>query len=416
MATSNPAARPQMGGQVQNQQQPSPSLQQAQAQANHLVSEALVPAPTLQPHQQLVNVDSPFNNFRRGGGVSFSPPSSDVESTQERNAASFELSTRMFENARNVNISGGEWYNTAGGVSIGKNFPVVLCQFSNSILKDASHGTVSRTLSTNVTHLWHYQQVCNQVALSTNIGERIDCGSLESKRGDDLSTFGEDDEREATEKRQNSSLSWPYLETESLDPHVGYLHGRDKSGLEKDQQQVFQDGIDISSSSPSSEELLIDEVIYHVLSNYPPPPIGDLRSFQRIVQALLFSFSPLSSPTLAALLGLKDARHVEQVLLPASALIFIPRSEDNKEGENDPTPIQFTEPSIVDFFLDRTRSGRYYVDGPRAHSVLLDVCTLVMEEVNGRRLDMVDWWWRDAYEYACQNWERHRRAGTRAKL
>jgi len=51
------------------------------------------------------------------------------------------------------------------------------------------------------------------------------------------------------------------------------------------------------------------------------------------------------------------------------------------------------ESSIVDFFLDRTRSGTYYVDGSTAHRVLLDGCTLVMEEVyvKGVRLDMVGW-------------------------
>jgi len=69
--TSNPAARPPMGGQVQNQQQPSPSLQQAQAQANHLVSQGLVPprsGPTPQLHQQPANVGSPFNNLQGGAG------------------------------------------------------------------------------------------------------------------------------------------------------------------------------------------------------------------------------------------------------------------------------------------------------------------------------------------------------------
>ena len=137
-------------------------------------------------------------------------------------------------------------------------------------------------------------------------------------------------------------------------------------------------------SFPSSaEELLIDEVIYDILSRYPLSPIDDLRSFQRIIQALLFAFSPLPSPTLAALLGLEDSRHVKRLILPASPLILIRGTEDNKD-DDDRISIQFIEPSIFDFFLDRTRSGRYYVDGLRAHRMLLDRCTSVLEEMHRR--------------------------------
>ena len=71
--------RPQMA--VQNQQQPlgqpSPSLQQAQAQANHLVSQGLVPprssqTPQLHSGQQPGSQHaSPFNNLQAGGGPPF---------------------------------------------------------------------------------------------------------------------------------------------------------------------------------------------------------------------------------------------------------------------------------------------------------------------------------------------------------
>ena len=48
----------------------------------------------------------------------------DVGGTQEqRSATSSEPSARMFDKARNVSISGGEFYNTTGSISIGKTFP-----------------------------------------------------------------------------------------------------------------------------------------------------------------------------------------------------------------------------------------------------------------------------------------------------
>lgn len=81
---------------------------------------------------------------------------------------------------------------------------------------------------------------------------------------------------------------------------------------------------------------------------------------------------------LAGLLGFENAQHAKRILLPASPLIFVPKSEDTNE-DHIPTPIRFIEPSIVEFFLDRTRSGRFYVNSSRAHKVLLDDCTSVME-------------------------------------
>ena len=232
--------------------------------------------------------------------------------------------------------------------------------------------------------------------------------------GDNLSVFNEGtttDKGEVTEKHQN-------LETECLNSVVDHLSEWDESELERKQQlQVVQDEIVISYPTSFAEKPLIDGVICDVLSGYPPPPTGDLRSFRRIIQALLFSFSPLSPAMLAGLLGFQDVSQVKRRLLPAALLIFIPKSEDNKK-DDDRTPIRFIEPSMVDFFLDRTRSGMYYVDGPSAHRMLLDACTSVMEDVYGKetRLDMVGWGRREAFEYACRNWERHRRAGTRSKL
>jgi hypothetical protein len=249
----------------------------------------------------------------------------------------------------------------------------------------------------------------NQIALPANVGEWEGSQTQESEGDDDLSSFDEDGTICEAEGRQN-------LEAECFDPFVNRCCERNESELKKEQGQVLQDEIITSYPTSSVEELLTDKVIFDVLSSYPLPPKGDLRSFQRIVQALLFSFSPLPPSTLAGLLGFKDAQHLKRILLPASSLIFTAKS--NKEEDDDRTPVRFIESSIADFFLDRTRSGRYYVDGSRAHQVLLDRCTSVMDEVYGKgvRLDMVGGGLRDAYKYACQNWERHRRAGTKSKL
>lgn len=249
----------------------------------------------------------------------------------------------------------------------------------------------------------------NKVQLPANVREREGSQTQESEGDDDLSSSDEDGTICEAEGLQN-------LETEFFDSFVNRRFERNESELEKEQGQVLQNDI-ITSYPPSSvEELLTDEVICDILSSYPLPPKGDLHSFQRIIQALLFSFSPLPPSTLAGLLGFEDARHLKRILLPASPLIFTAKS--NKGEDDDRTPVRFMESSIAHFFLDRTRSGRYYVDGSRAHQVLLDGCTSVMEEVYGKgvRLDVAGGGLRDAYKYACQNWERHRCARTKSKL
>lgn len=257
----------------------------------------------------------------------------------------------------------------------------------------------------------------NQTPLSlqsATVEEQKDYQIRESERDDALSCDTKHclDEGETTHKGKETI-------TEYSDSVVVRLSEWGESELEKEQRQVIQDVISISSPGCSTQKLLIDDVICDVLSNYLLSSMGDLRSFERILQALLFAFSPLPPPTLAALLGFEDAQHVKQILLPASPLIFIPKSEGDTKGDDDRIPIRFIQSSIIDFFLDRTRSGNYYVDGPRAHRMLLGRCTSVMKEVHrkGSSLDMIpDWWWRDAFEYACQNWERHRRSGMRSKL
>ncbi|KAF8961186.1 hypothetical protein BDZ97DRAFT_1829978 [Flammula alnicola] len=332
-------------------------------------------------------------------------PSSDIEDTPEqRIATSLAPSACMFEQAREVCISGGEFYNAAGSMSI-----------------DASHDN-----STSITHLWQYQHVSNQVMIPANVGEQLNCQTQGSENGDDLSCDtrcwlgdregGMAHEEEAGEGGRNNSMSGSSLETECLDSLIDRLSKQEESDeeVEKQPRHAIQSGITTSSTN----EIPTDEVIFNVLSSYPLPPTGNLRSFKCILKALLFSFSPLSLMMIAALLGLEDAQYVKWILLPAHPLIFLPKLEDNKEDNGNRTPVQFIDSSIADFFLDRTRSGQHYIDAPSAHGLLLEGCTSVMEKVwgEGLILDKVGSGWRDAYEYACQNWEQHRRAATRSKL
>jgi hypothetical protein len=44
------------------------------------------------------------------------------DTKEQRNATLSEPSARMFEKARNVSISGGEFYNATGSINIGKTF------------------------------------------------------------------------------------------------------------------------------------------------------------------------------------------------------------------------------------------------------------------------------------------------------
>ena len=63
-------------------------------------------------------------------------PGSDIDNThQNRSTTSSAPSGRMFENASNVSITGGEFYTASGNISIGEAFPFSSnswCQFNNS--------------------------------------------------------------------------------------------------------------------------------------------------------------------------------------------------------------------------------------------------------------------------------------------
>ena len=169
-------------------------------------------------------------------------PSSGIDNTQEKySAASSERSARMFENAHNVRITGGEFYSAEGNISIGQLSPYSLSpssQFNDSILIDASHGKDTSThLTSNTTHLRHHQHVSNwQVSLpmpqSATIGEQIDCETqeIEHDSSDTKSCLSED----ATAREAEATV------TEPFDSVVGRQFEWNESEL-KEQRQVIQD-------------------------------------------------------------------------------------------------------------------------------------------------------------------------------
>ena len=234
-------------------------------------------------------------------------PSLNIEDTHEPlpPATPFEPSARMFERARDVTISGGQFYNTAGSMNI-----------------DASHNkhtsTNSVALTTSVTNLWH---ASNQIVFPANMGEKLDNQKEGSKSDDHFrrtrsclceETMMHDGEEE---RRQNDTMPCSPLENEYPCSVVDHLPGCDKSDPEN---QVI-------------DQTIADEVIHDILSNYPPPPIGNPRSFQRILQALISSFSPLSPIMTAALLNLDNAQQVKRILSPARPLIFIQDSQEEND-------------------------------------------------------------------------------------
>ena len=203
----------------------------------------------------------------------------------------------------------------------------------------------------------------------------------------------------------------------------------DDTQSENQQPHSIQSTVVTSSPSSPVQELLIDkyflldEIIYDVLSRYPKSPTGDVRSFQHIIAALLVSFSPLSPAMLTVLFGLDSPERVKQILLPASPFLVGPDSGKDDANNDDLAPVRFIDSSTAGFFLERQRSQQYYVDSRGAHKILLDACTRVMTSDYAERpkLARVRRGWRDAYEYACCNWERHRSSagagyGIKSKL
>lgn len=279
--------------------------------------------------------------------------------------------------------------------------------------------------------MWQHHSASDHIVSSRNGGEQLDhrTQGCESHGDIDLSrdTTCVSKDRTTHQGKKgvctNDDMSNSDLDVvsfgvlESLDCHP------DLDDLELNDQA---DSVQVSTliyspkSSPTEEllfdaYLILDEVICDALSRYPLSPAGDLHSFQRVLAVLLFAFSPLCLMELAALLRLDSAQHVKQILLPASLFISIPDSEENDERNR--APVRLVDSSVTDFFLDRVRSQQYYVDGSRAHKMLLEACIWVMQRVYAEQGLREGLGWRGAYDYACRNWERHRRViRVRARL
>jgi len=273
----------------------------------------------------------------------------------------------------------------------------------------------SQDASTHLMHVMQHLHVSNQVVLPRSTDEGLNC---HTRRGDNLSSaatscVGEDGTRcevGVTRECMDEDIQCSYLGNQSPDSATSSDFLSEQEDPEPENQLLLP--IQVSASIPSSKsDFHLDLLIFDTLSNYPPPPTGDFRSFQRILAALLFSFSPLSLPVLSALLGIDSTERVKQILLPVSPFILISDLDlcKDKEQTDDQGLVRFSDSSTRDFFVDPTRSQGYYVDGLRAHKVLLDGCTWVMGRAE-RKMESLGW--RGAFEYACRHWERHRHAAS----
>lgn len=353
----------------------------------------------------------------------------DIGDTSGPRSFAFEQSTRMFDQAHDINITGGQFYNATGGISISENsFCYQVRQGASMTRFSINLIDTSQDASTNLMHIMQHIHVSNQVALPRSTDEGLNC---HTRRGDNLSSaatscVGEDGttcEVGVTRECMDKDIQCLYLGNQSPDSTTSSDLLSEQEDPEPENQLLRP--IQVSAFIPSSigtlSDFHLDLLIFDTLSNYPPPPTGNFRSFQRILAALLFSFSPLSLPVLSTLLGIDSTERVKQILLPLSPFILVSDSNLCKDEEqtDDQGLVRFADSSTRDFFVDTTRSQEYYVDGLRAHKVLLDGCTWVMGREEQK---MESLGWRGAFEYACRHWERHRHAAvtdngkSRAKL
>ncbi|PPR05191.1 hypothetical protein CVT26_012277 [Gymnopilus dilepis] len=184
------------------------------------------------------------------------------------------------------------------------------------------------------------------------------------------------------------------------------------------QEQSLPEIIRISSKPFVVDQRSLDHAILDVLSKYPSEPNG-LATFKRIVAMLLFSYSPLSIGMISALFLLSGPEEVLNILRPAAQLLMLPETGDG-EKLNDCRPVRFVDSKVVEFFIDRGRSGKYFTDAFTAHRTLCNACEKVKNEVHRRGIgaENLGPGWPDAYNYALLNYEDHRGAaiGTQSKL
>ncbi|PPQ98227.1 hypothetical protein CVT26_003399 [Gymnopilus dilepis] len=308
------------------------------------------------------------------------------------------LSAHMFQQARDITISGGDFYNASGDINIDN---------SHSIHDASVHPTI-------VTLLYpHQHSPLIEVIVTLPIGMESECGA-DSDGAGPQEICSEVDCEDGSTKDANERLSVSPLGADMVGNDVLdslYEVGVPEPIRHDEVLQVTEDCLSFSDADQGFH--LCDDIIIDILSNYPVPPKGDFRSLDRIFKALLFAFTPLPPSTMAALLNLRNAQHVRRILAPVHPLIFMPSSDK----DNEKIPLRIIHPTVVDFFLDRTRSGKYFISGSGAHRVLLEGTTQLMRRIHedGYHLDIGSGW-QEAYNYACTFWEAHRRAANRSKL
>jgi len=96
---------------------------------------------------------------------------------------------------------------------------------------------------------------------------------------------------------------------------------------------------------------------------------GLKQDFKSIVGSIAILFDPLSTTSLAKLLGVRKS-DVECMLEPLFAVLDVPLSQNS--------PVRLLHPSFRDFLLNRDRSADFWVDEKKAHHDLAMSCLRLM--------------------------------------
>ena len=126
-----------------------------------------------------------------------------------------------------------------------------------------------------------------------------------------------------------------------------------------------------SSNFATNPFALLDELYSHILESS--------EETERAISILgaIFHLNGKQSPTLDFLQALLRLEHedITVVFWDLHSIVRIPVSDKD--------PIHFYHASLRDFLMDRHRSGNLYIDGSKAHSLLLKMCIQTLTDFHG---------------------------------
>ena len=153
-----------------------------------------------------------------------------------------------------------------------------------------------------------------------------------------------------------------------------------------------------SSSFATNPFALLDELYSHVLKSS--------EETERAISIFgaIFYLNRANNSTLEFLQALLrlEPEDITMIFWDLHSILHIPVSVKN--------PIYFYHASFRDFLMDRHRSGNLYIDGSKAHSLLLEMCILTLadfhDEFTQERTVV-------ALEYSRDNWVTHYNYGDK---